>query len=192
MQIRKFRFHSLSTVLAAALLAGGFSAAGQDLYKLKFKGTRGSLDGAGNAQEERLDNKTLIREWAARAGVTDVSGLQLVFHRNADANGGDAIEVVDRDGSVVVTAFPMTFPEPAKASAKKGIIESRFAYVYNLYHSEFSRGTVIMNRVTTLDKQGGLKRFAVKGEMQWYEVPEGTNGLRICAGTFKAGKPFRR
>ena len=173
------------------LLTIGAAANGQTLYKLTFKGTSSTLDASGNAVDQRLDNKALIRQWAGHVGVSNFTGLQLVFHRHADSNDGDAIEVVRKDGSLVVTAFPMTFPEPAVETSTKGSLERRFAYVYNLNHSEFSRGTVIMNEVTSINKQGKTNRFAVTGEMQWYEVPEGTNGLRICSGTFKAGKALK-
>lgn len=172
-------------------LALGLGAQAQNLYQLHFKGTSSTLDSSGKEVVTRITDKTLIHDWAAKVGASDFRNLILVLHRDVDSRG-DTIEVVNKKTKEwVTTAFPLFFPESTSITTPKGTIEKRFAYVYNLNHSEFSRGTAIMDQQTVVNKKGQTNRFVVKAEMQWYEVPEGTNGFRINSGTFKAGKQLK-
>lgn len=175
----------------AALLLSSLAGFSQNLHRLTFKGTLSTLDADGNEVTRPITDKTLIQEWAGRAGVSDLSNLTLAFHRNVDSRG-DAIEIVDRKtGAHVTTVFPLFFPESASAQSSKGIVEKRFAYVYNLYQAEYSRGTALLNQQILINRKGQTNRFVSSGEMQWYQLPEGTNRLRICKGTFKVTKPIK-
>ena len=42
-----------------------------------------------------------------------------------------------------------------------------------------------------INKQGRTNRLVLNGEMQWYQLPEGTNALKFCSGTFKVTKPIQ-
>jgi hypothetical protein len=177
--------------LLAAVAIGVNPAQAQDRYRLTFKGTASSVDASGNENVRSITDKALIQEWAGRAGTTDFKNLALAFHRDVDGRG-DAIEIVNRkDGSFVTTVFPLYFPQSASVTTPKGTTQKRFAYVFNLHQAEFSRGTAVLNQQTIVNKKGQTNRFVTTGEMQWYQLPEGTNGLRICSGTFKVSKPIK-
>jgi len=176
--------------VAACLLAAG-SVQAQSYYRLTFKGTISTVDSSGNEVVRKITDKNLIQEWAGRAGVTNFKNLTLALHRNVDSRG-DAIEILNRkDGSHVATVFPLFFPESATAVSSKGVTEKRFAYLYNLHQSEFSRGTAILNQQLMINKKGQTNRFVSSGELQWYQLPEGAHSLRIGSGTFKVSKAIK-
>ncbi len=183
-------FHLCKTSLLLAAISLAVSAGAQDLYQLKFSGRSSSVNSSGTEVTKVVTDKTLVQEWARRAGISNFNNLVLAFHRNVDSRG-DAIEVVDRKtGQSVTTVAPLFFPESATATGPRGNTEKRFAYVYNLNHAEFSRGTAILDETTSI-KKGRANKFLVRAEMQWYEVPEGTNALRINSGTFKTSKKLK-
>jgi hypothetical protein len=176
-----------SKLLLLTLLLLGFDCGAQELYRLTFKGVSSSLDASGNSVDQKITDKTLIQQWASKAGVTNFQDLILAFHHNVDSRG-DTIEVINKkDGTFIITVFPLFFPESATATTSKGTVERRFAYVYNLSQAEVSRGSVIMNEQTVI-KNGQTNRFVVDGEMQWHQLPEGTNRFQINSGKFKASK----
>ncbi len=188
------QIQNLSTRRLAGLclaLSLGFSAAAQERYQLSFHGIERSVNANGNETRRAITTRTLIRDWSNRAGVSNYHNLVLAFHRNVDSRG-DAIEVVNRKtGEMVTTVFPLFFPESATSSTARTVKQKRFAYVYNLYHSEFSRGTAILNERLSINRQGVTNRFIVSGEMLWYEIPEGAKPLRIDTGTFKIGRKLK-
>jgi hypothetical protein len=188
------QIQNLSTRRLACLclaLSLGFSAAAQERYQLSFHGLERSVNASGNETRRSITTRSLIRDWSNRAGVSNYHNLVLAFHRNVDSRG-DAIEVVNRKtGEMVTTVFPLFFPESATSGTARTVSQKRFAYVYNLYHSEFSRGTAILNERTSINRQGVTNRFIVSGEMLWYEIPEGAQPLRIDTGTFKIGRKLK-
>ena len=175
------------------LLALGFSfaALAQSHYRLTFKGTCSTMDSSGQSVSKSITDKSLVREWAGYVGVTNTKNLVLAFHPNVDWRG-DAIEVVDaRTGAHVNTVFPLFFPETATSVRPRLISEKRFAYVYNLRQSEFSRGTAVLSEQIMIDQRGRTNRFVASGQLQWYQLPEGTNALRFFSGTFTVGKKLK-
>lgn len=185
-----FRSQPLRLVLLLAL-SGWCTAEAQSLHRLTFKGTSRTVDSTGASITRRITDASLVREWAGRAGVTNFKHLVLAFQPDVDSRG-DSIQVVNaKTGQFVTTAFPLFFPETAAAATPRQRKEKRFAYVFNLYQAEVSRGTAILTEQAFINKQGRTNRFVVSGEMQWYQLPEGTNALRFCSGTFKVNKPIK-
>lgn len=173
-------------ILLVVLLGWSVTARAQGLYRITFKGNCSGADTNGHVFSQAVNNKTLIREFASRAGVSNVHNLDLVFHLNASPDG-DAIEVINRKtGELVVTVFPISFPEVATAETPFGITERRFAYVYNIYDPGFSRGTTIINEHSVLNKNGQITRTVLDGDMQWYQLaaPDKSHPFRICTGKF--------
>jgi hypothetical protein len=63
--------------------------------------------------------------------------------------------------------------------------------VYDIYHSEFSRGTAVMREQTFVGQTGRTNRLVLDGIMQWYWLPSLTNGFRICRASIHVdGKPL--
>ncbi|HLP77399.1 MAG TPA: hypothetical protein VK327_10835 [Candidatus Paceibacterota bacterium] len=184
-------FRRMTGLLVIAIQLGtGVDAGVQELYQLKFGGKSSSVNSSGDEKTTSISDRTLVRDWSQRAGIPYNKNLVLAFHRNVDSRG-DAIEVVDKKtGETVTTVAPLFFPETAASTTSRGVAERHFAYVYNLYQSDYSRGTAVMNENTSV-KNGVTNRFVMTGEMQWYVLPEGTNGLRINWGSLKVGKKLK-
>src|SRR6185436_5709924 len=141
MQIQRTRIRTMAMLL---LLLPVFSINAQNLYRVNFSGTCSMLDASGKEVVLKVNNKSLISEFGARAGVSNFHNLDLVFHQNI--GDGDAIEVINKKtGALIVTVFPIAFPESVEATNSKSITEKRFAYVYNIYEPGFSRGSAIIN-----------------------------------------------
>src|SRR5437762_408094 len=113
-RITPVRLKKSALALCLALATVPWAGA-QTLYHINLKGTATGLDAGGNTVNQPVNNATVIREWAGRAGVTNVNlkTLDLVLHQN-NGFSGDAIEVVHKsDGSLVNSAFLLAYSEPA-------------------------------------------------------------------------------
>jgi len=165
------------------------------IFKISFKGTCSGTNGDGAVFKEEVNNKTLIRDYGTRAGVaaTNLNKLILVFHLNADGQGGDSIDVVDKKtGAFVVSVFPMMFAQVASQTTENGVKEKRFTHVFNIYDPGNFRGTAILSQQMNF-KNGKTNSFNLDGDMQWYLAPgpQNTNWFRICTGKFNSsGKPI--
>lgn len=170
-----------------------FATQAQNFYKLTFKGSASGVTSAGQEFTQSLNNKTLISEWATRAGVSDQKNLILAYHANSDGHGGDTIEAINKkDGSSAVTIFLMASPESAGVETAKGVTEKKFLYVYNIYQPGFSMGTMVLNEKTSVDKHGQTNKLVIDGDIMWcWTSGQGTNSLRIGSGKFNVGgKPL--
>ena len=167
------------------------TAEAQNLYKIEFKGSCTGLDSAGNQVTQLLNNRAIVREWAARVGATNSAALDIAFHPNAGVGNGDSIDLINKtDGTILISVFPLAFPESTGTPDGKTV--RRFAYVYDLNHSDFSIGTALMTERISTAKNGSTNRFVVDADMQWYWLPIQTNVFRICTGKFHVdGKPLR-
>jgi hypothetical protein len=180
------------SILLLAGLCMVWSAQAQSRYKLHLKGSCSGTDAAGNEYTMPVNNKTVINEFAKRAGVTNFKNLELVYHLDAGENG-DAIEVINKKtGELVVTVFPLAFPRTVTGATAKGAIEQRFAYLYNIYQPGVARGSVVVTERASTNKKGQVSR-ALDGEIQWHQLPDPDRErlFRISTGRFHvSGKPL--
>jgi hypothetical protein len=180
-------------MLALAMSLGLPITGNAQTYKISFTGTCSGTNGDGAVFKQQVNNKTLIRDWAGRAGATNFNNLRLVFHLNANGEGGDSIEVVNKKtGEYVVSVFPLMFPQSATQTTDKGVKEKRFALVYNIFDPGNVRGTYIVSQQMSF-KNGNTNNFNLDGQILWYQSPgpDNTNWFRICNGKFNAsGKPL--
>ena len=166
----------------SVLLSSVISVAAQNLYPVRVTGVCTTIDASGRAIDQPLNNRTLLREWAARAGVAGVTNLRLAFRQNGDIGGGHSIDLIrSGDPTPIISIFPLAFPE--SAATPSGRSAKRFAYVYDINHSEFSRGTAVMKEQIFVSQTGRTNRLLLDGTMQWYWLPALTNGFRICRAT---------
>jgi hypothetical protein len=169
------------------------TAQAQNLYKVNFKGTASGVSAAGDEFTQQLNNKTLIREWAARAGVSNQNNLILAY-RVGSGSSGDTMELINKkDGSSSATVFILASPETATAETPKGAVMKRFMYMYDVYQPGFSMGTAILNERVSLGKNGATNRFVADADTQWFWQPNGTtNRFRIGSGKFNVtGRPLK-
>ena len=177
-------------LLALLFLSVSWTARAQNLYRIDIKGSSSSLDTSGNQVSQPLNNKAIVREWAGRVGASNANELILAFQPNAGFQG-DAIALVNKnDGTILISVFPLAFMESAATPSGKSA--RRFAYVYDLNHSDFSIGTALMSERISTARNGTTNRFVSDGEMQWYWLPIQTNAFRICTAKFHVeGKALR-
>ena len=153
------------------------------LYRIDIKGSCNSLDASGNQITQALNNKAIVREWAGRVGASNVNDLELAFEPNASFQGHSIDLVNKNDGTILISVFPLAFLESTATPSGKSA--RRFAYVYDLNHSDFSIGTALMSEQISTARNGNTNRFVSSGDMQWYWLPTGTNAFRICTAKFQ-------
>src|SRR5262245_66190652 len=93
------------------LLSISVVARAQNLYNVVMKGSCSSVNAAGDQITQPLNNKAIVREWAARVGASNVSELQLAFHPNAGFSGHSIDLVNKNDGTILISVFPLAFLE---------------------------------------------------------------------------------
>jgi hypothetical protein len=166
------------------------AARAQSFYKVVIKGSCSSVDANGNQITQPLNNAALVQEWAQRVGASNVNELELAFQPNADFQG-HAINLINKNnGTILIAVFPLAFLE--STATPDGKSAQRFAYVYDLNHSDFSIGTALMSERISIAHSGTTNRFVSSGDMQWYWLPTQTNAFRICSAKFRvSGKPLR-
>ena len=95
----------LAVALAAlgSQLIGAATSSAQDLYQVNLNAIGISTNLDGKLVYKEFDNRDLIRETASAQGITNLTGLSLVY----DLEGSD-LEVVSGTNNTVI-ATPLTF-----------------------------------------------------------------------------------
>jgi hypothetical protein len=172
--------------VGTALLLLGFHADAQELLQLKLQVKALSTNEAGRLVKQNINNETLLRDFADSNGITNLNSLALVYHVAGDERG-DVIEIVDTTtGNLLSQVFGLLFPVDLPTG--DGSQLSRFVYLYNDQQS-VSMGSGMLRERIALTKQGNTNR-TINGELQFYLLPDATNGLRMCTGTINASKLF--
>jgi len=168
-------------IMAAATLVSQIiavqSGSAQDSFKVVVDAISISTNHAGALVYHEFDNHDIIHNCAAEQGITNLTGLSLVYNRTADA-----VQVVAKtNGTVICT--PLSFSDGVTLSNTNATKIQRLANVF-WENSAVSGGTLLAGEWITYGSTNQIKSYALKGSLQ-FSVP-GTNGTAIYAGNIYA------
>ena len=170
-------------ILAAALVSPCVSlslATAQELFKAEVNTRSVETNGTGGLSYAHYGNKQIIAEAAANAGITNLSGLHLVYNQAADN-----LEVVMGTNNTVI-ATPITFSGGVSLSKTNGTVVERLSWVF-LGTNTVAAGTLRATEYSQFGTSNQLTHFALIGQLQFAAPAQGTNGPTIYAGSISAG-----
>ncbi|HET7624361.1 MAG TPA: PepSY domain-containing protein [Verrucomicrobiae bacterium] len=171
----------------AGLLFASLTATAQEtpeMLNLRIRGSCQTTNENGNLIKQPLSNRTILREWADKNGVTNRHSLALVYHVKGDERG-DVIEIVDaHTGEILQPWLGIFFPvELSNPDDTKTV---RLSELFN------SQQSTEMGFATLKDRPTNKKHadHIISGDLNFYLTPDKTNGLRICAAKIMTLKTF--
>jgi hypothetical protein len=191
------KIYKTFAVLLFALALSANPASAQYMFKFVFKGICYQKDSTGNIVGVPITDQTIIQDRATAGGVNP-NTLALVYHLGGDEKG-DTVEVVSSsNGSVQVFEFGFWFgsdPTLGRTALTNNAATEirRVDQLFTLNDSAFTSnnshgmGTAFLTKRYLTDTNG-VVHFTAEGPLQWLVNPVGTNGTRICYGTFTASQ----
>jgi len=177
--------NSQTFMLAAALVLPGFgvwSVSADDLFKAQVQTTAVVTNSSGGLSYSAYGNRQILKAAADAAGLTNLSGLRLVYNKT-----NDALEVVMGTNNMVV-ATPMTFNGGVSLSKTNDTVVERLAWVY-LGTNGMAAGTLRATEHSRFGTSNELTEFSLVGRLQFANPAQGTNGATIYSGTISAASP---
>jgi len=177
----------VSYCAAVALAAIGSQLIGtpvssaQDLYPADLDAFGISTNAEGRLVYKTLDNRDLIRDTASAAGITNLSGLSLVF--NVQAND---LEVVGGTNHTVV-GTPLTFNAYVSLTNTNNTKGQFLEYVYWDTNSVPS-GTMAAGVSTSYGPTNQITDYSLQGQLQFASSDTGTNSPVIYLGHLSVEK----
>ena len=168
-----------TVVTAASQLIGAQSGNAQQFFPASLELSSVATNAAGNLAEQRLSNKSIISIFAAEQGITNVTGLSLVYDAKADA-----VEVVSGTNDTLI-ATALTFAESVDLNNTNGTALQRFAWVYwgssTTPNGSLVAGEQIIPAITTKPAH-----FSLQGQLQFGVPASSTLAPAIYAGNLSA------
>jgi len=179
--------YSKLSLLTAALITPCFGmgiVSAQDLLHAELNTRSVRTNDAGGLSYGHYGNHEVIEAAAAMAGVTNLSGLRLVYNRT-----NDDLEVVMGTNDTVI-ATPFTFSGGVSVSKTNGTVTERLSWIF-LGTNTAPAGTLAATETSFFGVSNELTQFSLIGQVQFAEPASGTNGDAIYVGNLSVG-PFLR
>lgn len=173
-------------MLAAGLVLSGSSVlcvSAQELFKAQVETTAVVTNGSGGLSYSHFGNRQILEAAADAAGLTNLSGLRLVYNHTADD-----LEVVMGTNNAVV-ATPLTFNGGVSLSTSNGMVVERLSWVF-LGTNATAAGTLRATEHLHFGTSNEITHFALIGRLQFANSDGGTNGPAIYSGTISAVSPI--
>jgi len=170
-------------VLAAALVSpclGIGSGNAQELFRANVSTTSVRTNNTGGLSYQRYGNKQIIADAAKAEGITNLSGLRLVYNKKADD-----LEVVSGTNNTVI-ATPFTFSGGVSLSKTNGTVLERLSWVF-LGTNTTASGTLRATEHSRFGPSNELTHFSLTGQLQFATPAEKTNGAAVYSGNLAAG-----
>ncbi|MGC9943445.1 MAG: hypothetical protein ABSE48_16585 [Verrucomicrobiota bacterium] len=172
-------FTSKCLAVAVAVLGSQFIGAAtvcaQDLYPISFSAVGISTNAEGHLVYKSLDNRSLIQETAEAQGITNLTGLSLVY----SVEGND-VEVVSGTNKTVI-GTPLTFSGGVSLTNASGTEGQLLEYVDWDTNSEAS-GTLVAGELFHYNPTSKITDVTLQGQLQLGLPDNGTNGPAIYLG----------
>lgn len=179
--------HSKLCILAAALIVPSFGMGivnAQDLLRAELNTRSVRTNDTGGLSYTPYGNHQVIAAAAAAAGVTNLSGLRLVYNRT-----NDDLEVVMGTNNTVI-ATPLTFSGGVSVSKTNGTVSERLSWIF-LGTNTVAAGTLAATETSHFGTSNELTHFSLIGQVQFADSASGTNGDAIYVGNLVV-EPFIR
>jgi hypothetical protein len=148
-------------------------------YKVFVEEVCITTNSSGNLVYKPFGNEDFIKQCASEKGITNLSGLSLVYNRTADA-----LQVV-MGTNVICT--PLTFAGGTYLVNSNHTKAEDFDWVY-VETNTVAAGTLVDSERFFYDTNNVLTCYKLCGQLQ-YTVPDGTNGPAIYKGQIFAASP---
>jgi hypothetical protein len=168
-------------VASASLLSLGISAARAQDYRAFVRAISIATNANGGLVYHSYGNGQIIRECAHENGITNLTGLSLVYNRTADA-----LQVVSGTNHTVVCT-PLTFAGGTWLSNSNHTKVERLAGVY-VESSSTASGTLAATERLAYTSSNTVSFFSLSGQLQY--TGSGTNGPVIYKGSIFARSGF--
>jgi len=157
-----------------------FSA--RDTYKALVAAVAISTNQAGNLTYCAFGNEDLIRECAAETGITNLTGLHLVYDLKTDT-----LDVVHGTGTnETLVCTPLTFSGGVFLNNTNSDQSERLAWVY-WGSNKVASGTLTATERYEYGASNQLVGFSLRGQLQFALPGIGTNAPTIYHGSLVAG-----
>ena len=152
----------------------------QELFRVVVSTVSTYTNDAGKLKHRHYGNREIIRDCAAEHGITNLTGLSLVYDRTADA-----VQVVGGTNHTVLCA-PLTFSGGVSLSNTNATKTERLAFVF-LDPNQVANGTMSATERSYYGPTNELVWFSLKGRLQYASAGDGTNAATIYNGIIVAG-----
>ncbi len=156
-------------------LIGAPASSAQDLFQVNLNAIGISTNLDGKLVYKEFDNRDLIRETASANGVTNLTGLSLVY----DVEGSD-VEVVSGTNNTVI-GTPLTFSGGVSLTKTNGTAGQLLEYVYWDTNTVAS-GTLAAGEQIRYGSTNQITDYSLQGQLQFALPDNGTNGPAIYLG----------
>jgi len=170
----------MAVAALAAQLIGIQPLGAQQFFKASVHAEGVSTNHAGQFTHHELRNHDLIRQCAMEKGLTNLTGLSLVYNRTADA-----VQVVSGTNHTLVCT-PLTFANGTWLMNSNGTKVQRLAWVY-WETNMTANGTLLATERYAYGPTNQLVFFSLQGQLQFAVPADGTNGPVIYGGSIAAG-----
>ena len=175
--------------ISASVMAGpGVTnqlAVTNDLMKVRVTAICSSTNTSGGLSNQFMSNRNFIADCASDKGLTNLTGLSLVYNRT-----NQALEVVNgTNGTLVCTALSFDGGLSITNTNSTRIEGLSFVFVGT---NTTSSGTISTTERITYGSTNQITSWGLIGRFQYAVSASGTNAAEICRGTLLAGSALLR
>ncbi len=171
-------------IATACLLACGTQSASAQNFRAFVSAVRISTNQNGVLVYHRISNGDIIRNCAREEGITNFTGLSLVYNRTADA-----LQVI-RGTNQPAICTPLRFGEGTWLLNSNHTVTERLTFVF-VEPNTVAGGTLAATERFRYGPTNQLTSFSLFGELQYTTPAHGTNPPAIYRGRLMAGTGLR-
>jgi len=135
---------------------------------------------------EHVTTSNFVAECATDMGVTNLTGLTLVYNRS-----NSSLDVIDIDGTnLTVLCSPLSFDGGVSLANSNHTRVELLTYVF-FGTNAVASGSLSATEFLTYGTSNQLTSFGVRGQLS-YSYTDGTNSPTICRGTLLVGSAIAR
>ncbi|HUA37714.1 MAG TPA: hypothetical protein VMA35_04855 [Candidatus Sulfopaludibacter sp.] len=179
--MKKIKLFTMAAVTIFSQLAA-VSTGNAQVFNASVDAISVSTNSDGDLNYRFFDNRNLIRDCASEMGITNLTGLHLVYDLKTDA-----LEVVSGTNDTVVCT-PLSFSGGVFLSNTNATRSQRLAWVY-WENNTVASGTLAATELHDYGVSNQLTGFQLYGKLQFALPGSGTNAPAIYQGGVLAGTP---
>lgn len=167
-------------ILGAQLVSAPISSAA-NLFPVTVNAVSVSTNQSGNLAYRSFNNWTIIHATAAEQGITNLTGLSVVYNLDADN-----LEVVSGTNNTVLDT-PLTFDGGVSLNNTNNTKVQRLANVY-WETNQTASGTLLAGESISFGPTNQITSFSLAGQLQFALPGSGTNSPTIYYGYIRTSR----